>query len=170
MATSNLGSLLYRNGANYIFNNNRLLVGLLERENQKIEAWFSQVLSPDGTGEVIGWSVYTSANGSEQLITAMSRLHPAPQAHFVGGNTKAYFSMSTMEQVDFLARRYYDVVEGRAEYCQHQGGELKTMANVGVFPRINVGNAPQSRSAATRLCFWMISNDAFHGLTMDVGA
>ena len=74
---------------------------------------------------------------------AMSQLHPALQAHSVGGNVKAYFSMSTMEQVTFLAGRYHDVVGGRAKHSEHEGGELKTMTNVGMFPHENISNAPQ---------------------------
>ena len=135
---------LHRDEASYIFNNNRLLVGWLERVNQRTEAWLGKVLSSGGAGRGTGWwRIYTSPNGSELLTMAMSQLHPALQTHSVGENVKAYFSMSTMEQVTFLAGRYYDVVVGRAKYSEHEGGELKTMTNVGMVLHGNVGNAPQ---------------------------
>ena len=144
MATFNLGSL-HHNGSNYIFNNNRLLIGWFERDNQRTEAWFGRVLSSDGAGEVDQWCIYTSANVSEQLLTDMSRLHPALQAHLAGGSIKAYFSMSIMERVGFLAGRYYAVVGGQSRYSEHEGGQLKTMTNLGMFPRINTSNAPQGQ-------------------------
>ena len=43
MTIEDMASLL-RDEANYIFNNNRLLVGWLERENQRTEAWLGKVL------------------------------------------------------------------------------------------------------------------------------
>ncbi|KAM0708068.1 hypothetical protein Q7P35_004717 [Cladosporium inversicolor] len=139
MAALNLGPL-HRNGSNYIFNNGRLLVGWLEHGNQKTEGWFA--LSFDRAGEATGRYLYTSANGSLQL-PAMSRLHPAIQAHFVGGNGKAYFSMNMMQQFAFLEGPYYDVIRGRAKYCEREGGELKAMTNKEMFPRHNIGNSPQ---------------------------
>lgn len=135
---------LHRDEANYIFKNNRLLVGWLERENRRTEAWLGKVLSPGGAGGGTGWwRIYTSPYGSELLTMAMSQLHPALQTHSVGETVKAYFSMSTMEQVTFLAGRYYDVFAGQAKYSEHEGGELKTMINVGMIPHKNISNAPQ---------------------------
>lgn len=135
---------MHRTGANYIFKNNRLLVGCFEHENQKTEAWFA--LSFDGAGEITGRHLYTSANGSEQFTATMSQLHPALQAHFAGPNTtKAYFSMSDMEQLGFVTGQYYNVVRGRVKYCEREGGELKTMANGGLFPWLNASNAPQGQ-------------------------
>jgi hypothetical protein len=142
MAALNLGPL-HHDKANYIFNNNRLLVGCLERDKQKTEAWFGKTLPSVVTGAGFGWRLYTTANGSEPLMATMSQLHPALQAHCVGGNSKAYFSMSTVEQLEFLKGRYNDVVDGRCKYSEREGGELKTMANVGVISGPNASDALQ---------------------------
>lgn len=71
MAALNLGPL-HRDKANYIFNNNRLLAGRLERDNQKTEAWFGKTLPSVVAGAGFGWRLYITANGSEQLMVPMS--------------------------------------------------------------------------------------------------
>jgi hypothetical protein len=142
MATENMGPL-QRNEAHYIFNNNRLLIGWFERENQKNEAWLGKALSPDGILQGTGWRFYTSATSLEH--TPVNKFHPALQAHFAEGNTAGLFSRRILDQLRFLKGWHEDVVKGRAKYSEHEGGELKTMTNGEMLPRHKVSNAPQGQ-------------------------
>lgn len=144
MVTGTLRSL-HRNGLNYIFSNNRLLVSRLEDESHSTEAWLAKTPPSDAArdgSETKGWRLYASADGSE-LLKNVSELHPALQTHLVDENSEEFFSKGKEDRHRFLSERYDDVVRGRYKYCEREGGELKAMTSGGMFPRHSVSDVPQ---------------------------
>jgi len=144
MVTETLRSL-HREGANYIFKNNRLLIGWLAHvfEDQKTEVWLAKPPPSNTTGkacETTGWRIYSSSDGSE-LLSNLTELHPALLVYLVGENSEEFLSRSQKERLSFLSERYEDVVRGRYKHSESEGGELKAMASDIIFPRYGVSNA-----------------------------
>jgi hypothetical protein len=150
MVTETLRSL-HHNGANYIFNNDRLLVGRLLHvfEDRETEVWLAKAPPSNATGdrsETKGWCIYTSADGLDQLSN-LTELHPALLTHLAGENSEEFMSRSHKDRLSFFSERHEDVVRGRYNYSECEPVESQpqdqisaSIANLGITEKVFPGD------------------------------
>ena len=135
---------LGRHNANFVFRNNRLLIGWRNSGVLRSEAWLGVISEEEAAGDhttndrtttatqttTTDWlRVYTSPDGSEEMyngVMGIDQAHPSIlHPHVDNTAVPSFLELGATERLKLAEDRLAGVKNGRWKFCKHDGGKLE---------------------------------------------